>query len=398
MFKEGVGELETDSAEAMLKQGQVRKNIRVLMPFVGSRPGGAQISAAILARYINEIPFNVTAVFPKGSRAGCIFQKRGVPVIWVPHPILDGPRKSLQSRISAFVLLFLIFIYALVFLALNAIAGKRFSIIHLNDDTALLAWGLAGRLTGSKVIWHVREGRKAPADWLRVAISDAQIFISDYARSRLLSSRRFRVIYNPVETTETLSASLHDHSNMGRIDAAGPIILTIGRDQIWKRPEWSAHALEAANQLDCDASLIFLGDYSTERQLELKSLVSPANREKIHFFGWVDNPMHFMKKATVLAHPAQNETFGRVFIEAFLAELPIVATRTGAAPEIIIDKGSGVLSPPDDLGAFCKNVVMLIKDEDLQVSLASEARRSVDRFDPVYHANKVAAFYNEILA
>jgi glycosyltransferase involved in cell wall biosynthesis len=64
------------------------------------------------------------------------------------------------------------------------------------------------------------------------------------------------------------------------------------------------------------------------------------------------------------------EPFGRVVVEAMLASLPVVATRTGGVPEVVTDGETGVLVPPDDARALGDALDALRRDTSRAANLA----------------------------
>lgn len=69
-------------------------------------------------------------------------------------------------------------------------------------------------------------------------------------------------------------------------------------------------------------------------------------------------------RASVLCLPTKIEPFGIVAIEAFIHKLPVVATRIGAMPDLIVDGESGRLVPPDDIKGLADALIELLSDPD----------------------------------
>ena len=57
-------------------------------------------------------------------------------------------------------------------------------------------------------------------------------------------------------------------------------------------------------------------------------------------------------QSSIFCLPTRAEPFGIVFIEAMLRKLPVIAPRLGAMPDFIEDGVSGLLVPPNDVGAW----------------------------------------------
>jgi len=79
-------------------------------------------------------------------------------------------------------------------------------------------------------------------------------------------------------------------------------------------------------------------------------------------------------RADVFVHPSLHETYGMVVAEALARGLPVVATNTGAIPDLIGD-GAGLLVRPGDVDALAVALRQVMEDRELRERLAAGARR-----------------------
>jgi glycosyltransferase involved in cell wall biosynthesis len=100
--------------------------------------------------------------------------------------------------------------------------------------------------------------------------------------------------------------------------------------------------------------------------------------DRFRWPGHVADPAEIMAEIDFLVHPADNESFGRVVVEAMAAGLPVVGVRGGGVGEIVLDGETGLLSSPDDAGALAANIARLLRDESLRVRLGAAARRRAE--------------------
>ncbi len=87
------------------------------------------------------------------------------------------------------------------------------------------------------------------------------------------------------------------------------------------------------------------------------------------------------KRADVFCLPSRQEGFGIVFLEAMAAELPIVASRAAAVPEVVADGECGVLVPPQDSGALAAALAAILKNPQERLRLGQGGGRRVGRYD-----------------
>ncbi len=75
------------------------------------------------------------------------------------------------------------------------------------------------------------------------------------------------------------------------------------------------------------------------------------------------------------------EGLGSAMLDAMACGTPVVATRAGGIPEVIVDGESGVLVPPHDASALAGAIIRLLADPDRRARLAAAGRqRVVDEF------------------
>ena len=92
--------------------------------------------------------------------------------------------------------------------------------------------------------------------------------------------------------------------------------------------------------------------------------------------------------ADIFCLPSVQEGFGIVFLEAMAAELPVVACRIAAVPEVVLDGATGLLVPPRDPGALVEALERLIADPALARRLGQEGRRRALGFSPRHVADR----------
>jgi glycosyltransferase involved in cell wall biosynthesis len=108
-----------------------------------------------------------------------------------------------------------------------------------------------------------------------------------------------------------------------------------------------------------NAHLVVLGEGPERAQLE--QLAGELD-VPVYLPGRVPDVAAWLRRATVLVHPARWEGFGLALLEAMLASLPVVATRVSSIPEIVEDGESGLLVPPDDPPALAAAVNRVLAD------------------------------------
>ncbi|MFB0546300.1 MAG: glycosyltransferase family 4 protein, partial [Anaerolineae bacterium] len=88
-----------------------------------------------------------------------------------------------------------------------------------------------------------------------------------------------------------------------------------------------------------------------------------------------DELMALYQQSSLFVLPSVYEAFGRVIVEAGLCGLPIVGTRVGGIPELVIEGETGLLVPPRDPAALAKAIATLLDDPALAQRMGREAHR-----------------------
>jgi glycosyltransferase involved in cell wall biosynthesis len=76
---------------------------------------------------------------------------------------------------------------------------------------------------------------------------------------------------------------------------------------------------------------------------------------------------------------AESESFGVAAVEAAAVGLPVVASRIGGLPEVVLDGETGLLVPPADREALAAALERLVVDRELRRRLGANGRAFVER-------------------
>jgi D-inositol-3-phosphate glycosyltransferase len=103
--------------------------------------------------------------------------------------------------------------------------------------------------------------------------------------------------------------------------------------------------------------------------------------------------------ARLLALPSEYEAFGLVLLEALAEGCPVVASRTGGIPEVIVDGQSGLLVPPKSPGELAAAIERLWREPDLARALGQYGQREVvPRYTWEAVAERLDSVYREVSA
>jgi N-acetyl-alpha-D-glucosaminyl L-malate synthase BshA len=214
--------------------------------------------------------------------------------------------------------------------------------------------------------------------------------LRDSTREELGVTRDIQVIPN------FLDCSIHRRQNLADLrrrfcpDAGSKLVIHISNFRPVKRIDLVMEIFDRIRQ-KTPARLMLVGDgpelgtvYRMGRQLGISHLVDAVGAQ--------EEVLPLLSIADVFLLPSAQESFGLAALEAMACEVPVVASRVGGLPEVIVDGVTGFLHEPSDVEAMAASAVALLTDPDLHRRIADAARERVfdqfcaDRVVPMYEA------------
>jgi glycosyltransferase involved in cell wall biosynthesis len=104
------------------------------------------------------------------------------------------------------------------------------------------------------------------------------------------------------------------------------------------------------------------------------------------YVDWRCNVAHaeipgLLARADIFVLPSRSEGFGLVLLEAGAIGLPVIATRVGGTPELIIDGHNGLLVDSEDPQAMSRAILWILDNRGLASEMGERLYQSVcDRF------------------
>jgi N-acetyl-alpha-D-glucosaminyl L-malate synthase BshA len=145
------------------------------------------------------------------------------------------------------------------------------------------------------------------------------------------------------------------------------------------------------------ARLVLVGDgperESTERQAEALGI-----EDRVEFLGDQEYIADLLPAADVFLLPSQHESFGLAALEAMSCGVPVVGSRIGGLPEVIVHEETGFLCDPNDVDCMKAIVLGLLKDEGTRRKIGEAARdRAVRLFNRDLVVDQYVAGYRRLL-
>jgi glycosyltransferase involved in cell wall biosynthesis len=178
----------------------------------------------------------------------------------------------------------------------------------------------------------------------------------------------------------------------------GPLLLAVARLVPQKGLDVLLEAMKEIRREVPEARLLIAGEGSERPRLE--GLIDDLELGgSVELLGLRRDVTQLMRSASLLVHPARFEGFGLVLLEAMREALPIVATRVGAIPEVVVDGRTGILVPPGDAMAFAGAVLRMLRDPDSTRRMGEQGfSRLTSTFSPEQMASATAEVYDQALS
>ncbi len=208
--------------------------------------------------------------------------------------------------------------------------------------------------------------------------TNAEVAVSDFMLEQMREhthARRIIRIYNGIETDvspPTKAPARNDRDLV--VGFAGRLVPGKGTD----------HLIRALVQVHRQTPVKLLIAGGGPEYARLTSLARSLDiGSQIEFLGVVNDLAAFWEQCDIAAIPSDTfiESFSMVTLEAMASSKPIVATRNGAIPELILDGRTGTLVPPGDVDAFARALVTYAEQPALRYAHGAAARtRARERF------------------
>ena len=141
-------------------------------------------------------------------------------------------------------------------------------------------------------------------------------------------------------------------------------------------PEKGIDILLEAVRLTSEASVLIAGNGPAYEKYK-----RVADGNKVTFLGNLDNEavMQLMRQSTLIVLPSRFEGMPLVMLEAMSCRCPVIASRVGGIPEVIVDHKTGLLVAPENPKELSTAITKLLEDENLRHRLAENAFELVNR-------------------
>lgn len=268
-----------------------------------------------------------------------------------------------------------------LFATLAWLRREGVAIVHMNRANGWRpAEIVAARLARIPVVTHFHTVNQdcAPATRWSTAIAAVSAYVAQHSATQGVPAS---VVYNAVDLERfSGGASLRERLNIPReavvVSFLGQIRWIKGlEDFVAMAEQIHGKGVRFLIAGACRDKNVIDDAYSEE---ELSALISHDPR--ICYCGYVGRVEDIYRTSDIVVVPSRwEEPFGLVCIEAGAAGLPVVATRMGGLPEVIVDGVTGALAEAGDVSALAEKVQILVDDPGLRRAQGNAGRERVEQ-------------------
>lgn len=268
--------------------------------------------------------------------------------------------------------------------------SERVGLLHSNGPQTNLPAGIAGRLSGTPVVWHARnllESGMIDIDRRTALLPNRILCNSDAIRLRFIgpaAGTKAITIINGVDIKDyDLTISAADvRADLG-IPAETQVV---GMTSRLGADKGHATLLDAVAQLAGRFPrlwVLLVGDHVFDEDAGVpEALKAQAERlgiaERVIFTGFRRDVPRLYAAMDVFVLASDAEPCGRVIFEAMAMAKPVVGTRSGGTPEIVADGQTGLLFSSGNAHELADLLERLLGSSELLDAMGRAGRRRVE--------------------
>lgn len=355
------------------------KSYKILHLNHASYLGGAEIALLNFLTYVNREQYSPIVLCPEGPLLEAVSD---LNIRCITIPVLPGlNRYTLFPFLSALPGLYM------------RIHREAPDILYANTNFASLYSGLLGKMLGLPTLGHIRDIEPPGRMGLRLLRLNTKLLAISQAVQRFLlreqiPQEHIACVYDGVDLQQYHPRKAVKHQNTSKV-----IVGIVG--QIGQRKGHLA-LLEAFCELSrrhTDLELWIVGKepaHSVERYTEqLQRYIETARLgASVKFWGFRNDIPNLLSQLDILVLPSLQEPFGKIVIEAMAMKKPVVASKVGGVPEIVVDGKTGLLVPPQQPNVLCAALETLSKDKTLRIRMGREGRKRVEQCFSIHNTVK----------
>jgi glycosyltransferase involved in cell wall biosynthesis len=176
-----------------------------------------------------------------------------------------------------------------------------------------------------------------------------------------------------------------------------PHFVFLGRISPAKGVAWLLRALQ---QVSVPIHVDIAGE--GDQELAMRELCKDLQLDdRVTFHGWVDRQQveALIRQARAIVFPSiWHEPGGTIAFEAMVQSRPVIMSRVGGMPEVVLDEVNGLLADPNDIAGLAACIERLAIDGALAQSMGEAGRKmATEQYALSIHIEKLMNSYRQVI-
>ena len=296
------------------------------------------------------------------------------------------------------------------------IKTKKYDIVHTHSSKAGILGRWAAKFAGVRIIVHTPHGHvfygyfnafvtyffilieRATALITSKIIALTNIGLDEHIAFKIAKRDKFIQIYSGIDIEACQSSLMGVEDICRSLDVKDSNIVfgTISRLTHIKGNKNLVEAFALVVKVIPDARLLLIGE--GEERMEIEEIINELKiSDSVKLLGFRKDICELLKVIDVFVMASLNEGMGRVVLEAMASGKPVIATKTGGVPELVLNGKTGTLVEPANVDELAQAMIDLGNNRDKMQLFSSEGMKRVsDKFSIEKMVNDIDQLYDEL--
>lgn len=230
------------------------------------------------------------------------------------------------------------------------------------------------------------------ARYTKIFITVSQAAADSMSNRPAIPSNKVTHVYNGLELSGSAGGENNIRRELGVADHT-PLCLMLGIYEPRKGHFFLLQVFRRVLMQIPEAHFVICGHGSDQEIAAVEKMVAELELgDSVHLLGFRSDANQILSRVDLLLVGSQEfESFGLTCVEAMMHRVPVVATRVGGLPEVVVDGEGGFTFEKDDVEGYAGQVATLLVDKNMR---AEQGNKGFERYQELFTADRMANEYS----